>query len=56
MTSFSDALTLAKQEQNAGNIASYYIEGGAIYAESPDGGFYTWFSPEHQASDPHFDI
>lgn len=46
MMSFDEAFALAEQEKRAGNVESFYVENGAIYAESPEGGFYVWFSPE----------
>lgn len=45
MTTIHEALALAKTERVAGHIKDFWIAGRRIYAESPDGGTYTWFDP-----------
>lgn len=56
MTTIHEAIALAKQEQAAGFIRSYYVENGKVYAESTEGGLYVWFTDEPVRHDPHFDI
>ena len=53
MATIHEALALAAQEKREGNIAAYGTERNSdgepvVWAESPDGGFYTWWSPDDE--------
>jgi hypothetical protein len=50
MTTFNEALNLAKSEKTLGNIADFYVspDTGSIIAESPDGGEYVWFGKDDE--------
>lgn len=53
MTTLHEALVVAEQELKQKNIVSYYVDRRrdrrrnepVVWAESPDGGFYLWYSP-----------
>ena len=51
MATLDEAIALAEQELAAGFIAAYGKEANGdgeyiVWAESPDGGIYTWWTPE----------
>lgn len=44
MTTLNEAIEVARKERLAGNIKSYTVTGGNIYAVSPHGGEYVFYA------------
>lgn len=53
MTTLAHALDLAEQDKKNGHLASFYVESGILYGESPDGGFYKLYDPRDWNGQPH---
>lgn len=56
MTTIHQALALAHQEEALGNIEGFWVDratrnGPVIWATSPDGGDYVWWTPADENPD-----